>query len=392
MTIQNLTLRQIMASFAYLAYCGEQITTSDPEPQILDLINTAMPKIPPIAAWRVVWGPVAYTVPGALYQDNLMFVVQNQTDTTQFAIAIRGTNFISDLDWLLEDLDILQMIPWPPAAAGAQISESTSIDLQILLAMQGKCSLSDQATLLEFLTSQTAKPINVCVTGHSLGGCLAGTFALYLKENRQSWDSSGTSLVCCITFAAPTAGNATFAGYSDGQFVDGGGFPGWASSLGTNCDAVRCSLDVAPLAWTTAAVTIPGGGAFPPLLTIYGSNLNFTNMAFSSYFLFSGAVGFASPKLVAILSPRNYQQVVAGATDLVGVFNPQYSPSSDDLEDYLTAFVGQAQYQHSDSYPSLLGVPQLNDPTIIVTNPSAPLTTAAQRPLGRPRGAAPAQA
>ena len=150
---------------------------------------------------------------------------------------------------------------------------------------------------------------------------------------------------------------------------------------------MRCSFDVAPLAWTTAAVTIPGGGAFPPLLTIYGNNLNFTNMAFSSYFLFSGAVGFASPKLVAILSPRNYQQVVAGATDLVGVFNSQYSPASDDLEDYLTAFFDQAHYQHSDSYPSLLGVPQLNDPTIIVTNPSAPLTTATRRPRGRPRGA-----
>src|SRR4051812_5455551 len=43
MSIQNLPLRQIMASFAYLAYCGEQITTPDPESQILDLINTAMP-------------------------------------------------------------------------------------------------------------------------------------------------------------------------------------------------------------------------------------------------------------------------------------------------------------------------------------------------------------
>ncbi len=250
MTIQNLPLRQIMASFAYLAYCGEQITTPDPAPQILDLINAAMPKIPPIATpnpvWRVVWGPIAYTVPGALYQDNLMFVVQNQTDTTQFAIAIRGTNFISDLDWLLEDFDILQMMPWLAAPAGAQISESTSIGLQILLAMKDGTS---QATLLEFLKSQSANPIKLCVTGHSLGGCLAGTFALYLKDNRASWDSSCTSVVCCVTFAAPTAGNAAFATYSDGQFQGGGGaFPGWDSSLGTNCDTVRCSFDVAPLA------------------------------------------------------------------------------------------------------------------------------------------------
>jgi len=394
MTIQNLPLRQIMASFAYLAYCGEQITTPNPDPQILALINAAMPKIPPIAApnpvWRVVWGPVAYTVPGALYQDNLMFVVQNQTDTTQFAIAIRGTNFISDLDWLMEDFDILQMMPWPPAPAGAQISESTSIGLQILLAMKDGTS---QATLLEFLKSQSANPINLCVTGHSLGGCLAGTFALYLKDNRGSWDSSGTSVVGCVTFAAPTAGNAAFATYSDGQFQGGGAFPGWDSSLGTNCDAVRCSFDVAPLAWTSAAVAIPGNGVFPPLLTIYGNNLNFLNLKFSDYLAFSGVLGFVCPKLVAILSPRNYQQVVAGANNLAGVFNTEYSPPSDgDLEGYLSAFVHQAEYQHSDSYPSLLGVPQLNDPTVIVTNPPAPRTMAAQRPRGRPRGATPTKA
>jgi hypothetical protein len=96
----------------------------------------------------------------------------------------------------------------------------------------------------------------------------------------------------------------------------------------------------------------------------------------------------ACPYLVGFLSPCNYQQVVAGAADLAGNFCTKYSPASDDLEDYLTAFFEQARYQHSDSYPSLLSVPQLNDSTIIITDPSAPLTAAAQRPRGRPRGAA----
>ena len=48
-TIQNLTQRQIMLSFAYLAYCGEEIVTPNPQAQILNLINTAMPYIPPLA-------------------------------------------------------------------------------------------------------------------------------------------------------------------------------------------------------------------------------------------------------------------------------------------------------------------------------------------------------
>ena len=57
------TQRQIMLSFAYMAYCGELITTSSPESTILGYINSAMPKIPPIAApndiWSVVWGPMS---------------------------------------------------------------------------------------------------------------------------------------------------------------------------------------------------------------------------------------------------------------------------------------------------------------------------------------------
>lgn len=390
MAIQNLTLRQTMASFAYMAYCGEDITTPNPEQEILGLINAAMPKIPPIASpnatWRVVWGPAVYTMPGALYQDNMMFVVQNQSDTTQFAIAIRGTNAIADLDWLAEDFDILQMISWPTVSAGttapadAQISESTSIDLQILLAME------DQSTLLEFLKSQTAKPINLCVTGHSLGGCVAGTLALYLKENRGSWDSAGTSLVCCITFAAPTAGNLAFAEHSDPQFSNGGGqFPGWDASLGTNFDAVRCSLDVAPMAWIAAAVTVSPSVPIPPVLAIYGNNLSFFNLSITTYLGFTTALGFVCPAVVGIIAPRNYQQVVSGAQNVTGTFNAALSPSSNTLESYLQAFIAQAEYQHSDSYPSLLEVPQLNDPTIIVTDPGALLSPPGAGPTRRSR-------
>lgn len=89
----NQTQRQIMVSFAYLAYCGELMTTASPESEILNYINAAIPQIPPLSApnasWKVVWGPAVYTTAGALYQDNLMFVAQNQVDTTQYAIAVR---------------------------------------------------------------------------------------------------------------------------------------------------------------------------------------------------------------------------------------------------------------------------------------------------------------
>ncbi len=386
-TIQNLNLRQIMASFAYLAYCGQGITDNSNrwhlEAEILALIEQAMPQIPPIAAanpiWSVVWGPAVFTMPGALYQDNMMFVVQNQADKTQFAIAIRGTNFVSDLDWLMEDLDILQLISWPPALFGAAkngtantgaISESTSIDLQILLAMKSRMPNGDETCLLKFLqrmTPQFPTGISLCVTGHSLGGCVAGTLALYLKENQTYWDATKNSLVCCITFAAPTAGNADFATYSDGQFADQSKqFPGWDQTLRTNFDAVRCTLDVAPMAWQTYSVVITGSDSYPPLLNIYKPTLYFYN-AYGGTALSSALTDLICPTLKGIMAPLNYQQVVAGATPLTGTFQGDPPAYWDYLSVYLEAFYAQAKYQHGSSYPCLLGVPQLNDSTIIVT-------------------------
>src|SRR5262249_460381 len=147
---------------------------------------------------------------------------------------------------------IFDLMNWPPGTApgptGPRISESTSIGLQVLLGMEGSTANGPQS-LLAFLKSQATNAINVCVTGHSLGGCLAPTLALYLKEQRAAWDVSGESNVSTISFAGPTAGNSAFAAYSDSQFGGGPYPPNWDESLGTTCDAVRCDLDVAPLAW-----------------------------------------------------------------------------------------------------------------------------------------------
>jgi hypothetical protein len=380
-TIQNLNLRQIMASFAYLAYCGQGIVSqpeAEIEAEILRLIVQAMPQIPPIAVpnplWNVVWGPSVFTMPGALYQDNMMFVVQSQADKTQYAIAIRGTNFVADLDWLMEDLDILQLIPWPAAGTGLNpaISESTSIDLQILLAMKGKNSKGIETKLLDFflndVTPQFAAGINLCVTGHSLGGCVAGTLALYLKDNPASWDATKKSFVCCITFAAPSAGNGDFVTYSDGQFADlSRQFPGWDQTLETNFDAVRCTLDVAPMAWLTSSVVITGDDWYPPLLNIYEPTLYFYN-AYGGTAFSSALADVICPMLQNIMTPLNYQQVVAGATPLYGMFQGDPPAYWDYLSVYLEAFYAQAKYQHGSSYPCLLGVPQLNDSKIIVTH------------------------
>jgi len=396
-TIQNFSQRQIMLSFSYLAYCGEEIVTPNPQTQILKEINTAMPQIPPIASpnalWQVVWGPGVYTTPGALYQDNLVFVAQNQSDQTQFVIAIRGTNFVADLDWLMDDFDVRQQMPWPPGStvsnpANAMMSESTSIGLQIVFAMSGVTFKNGNPgpamSLLGFLLTQTSSAIQVCVTGHSLGGCLASTLALYLKDNVARWDKSAKSNVSCITFAAPTAGNAAFATYSDSRF-NGGPYPtNWDQSLGTTCDAVRCSFDVAPMAWI--ASNLSASTTSSPLFSIYAPpavqppNIDFTQMPGLWSFAWTEVLQYVLPDVAAMLSAQAYAQVVAGATAVQGTFNPAYvgDTKNGTLMTYMQAFLAQAAYQHSASYPIILQVVALNNPDIIVRGATPATTTGAR--------------
>lgn len=385
-TIANQSMRQVMLSFAYLAYCGEQITTANPESTILGYINKGIPQIPPIATgWSVVWGPVAYTVPGALYQDNLMFIAQNSA-TSQYVIAVRGTNFVSDLDWLMEDFDILQQMPWPPGSTASSgspmISESTSIDLQIVLAMEDK--MFNGGTLLDFLSAAAKnRSITLCVTGHSLGGCLASALALYLKQNQKNWDNwQKKSIVSGITFAAPTAGNAAFAAlYS---VFEGGPYPkGWDETIGSSFDPVQCNYDVAPQAWTADSVYKNGDC---PVLQTYAGNGDFTtaNIGFNAQYLDAGsdaAYNLLVPSFMPMLQSKfaglGYTQPgVTSNSALQGVFEPGLgtplvAPGKGDwfgnnsLLAVFEAFVAQAAWQHGGSYPNVLGVTELLNPAII---------------------------
>lgn len=74
-------------------------------------------------------------------------------------------------------------------------------------------------TFLRTQTDQASEPLEIIVTGHSKGGALAPTVALWLKEalsdKTECWDRKQTSRVSCCAFAGPTPGNADFAARVD---------------------------------------------------------------------------------------------------------------------------------------------------------------------------------
>jgi hypothetical protein len=247
------------------------------------------------------------------------------------AVAVRGTNGKVLLDWLMDDLDILRTMPWPLGASGANvvgnISESTSIGLTTLTSMH----------------NLSVPQASVCFTGHSLGATLSSVLALYARDNQSTWDPSSKAIVTAINFAGPSAGDSGFAAYFNQQFTYTGTSPLslWTPPAGllSYADCVRNSQNVAPLAWNaTNLANVPDiykghflSDILPPLGTTEVINY-----------------------VISTTSAHDYTQTQASQSALTGTFI-----NKDDLPQGVSPWIAEAEYQHSDAYPTLLAVPQL---------------------------------
>lgn len=320
----NYSHNQKMLSLAYISYFGFDLIGSDTEnaQHIEGDINKALKSWPAVKKqWQLVWGPGVFAFDGAIFDDNLMYVVRNIQDPTQYVVAIRGTNPVSLSDWLVEDFDVISMVKWPYAKPEGKltpkISKSTHIGithLQEMVAPEGVPGAG--TTILEFFQqSISAKDkASICFTGHSLGGALSPTMALWIKDI-QDEQLPGDVSVSTVAFAGPSAGNKDFAQYSDSRFAEG------------QCSRVWNSLDVVPYAWSTHSLS--------KLYSLYMPHLLLPGLVMT---------GFISTLIAASLF-TNYTQIQKETPAVTGKFKP-----------LLFNYLAQGVYQHVVGYPEAMGM------------------------------------
>jgi hypothetical protein len=245
-----------------MAYYGFSLDGSDRlnADKILQQFDGALDTWGPLKGqWKVVWGPAVFALPGTKFDDALMYVVQNILKPDEYVIAIRGTNPISVPNWIIWDFQAKELKAWPYGNPQTDItpmvSESTAFGLIILQGMRPEKGIPGyKQSLIDFFKQEVKHnpALSICVTGHSLGGALAPTLALWLKDVQDEQLSSQIK-VSSVAFAGPSPGNSAFAEYFN-------------SRLDQDFTRVANALDIVSYAWETESLRQSFGAYFPPLV------------------------------------------------------------------------------------------------------------------------------
>jgi hypothetical protein len=159
------------------------------------------------ALWEAVW--LVLTPDGG----NVVYIATCAA-TNSFAVCVRGTQFDSLVD-LGEDLNVSAVAQFTPGTSPLLVSSGAMKAFTDATGAQGfpVGNLLDALTALLQNAPASPQP-TVYVTGHSLGGAMATMIALWLAE--MTWSHQPAFQV--YTFAAPTAGLASFATEYDSVF------------------------------------------------------------------------------------------------------------------------------------------------------------------------------
>ena len=167
--------------------------------------------------------------------------------------------------------------------------------------------------LLSFLKAQAAEgadALEVVVTGHSKGGALAPTVALWLVETLDSrdpeerWDPRQRAQVSCHAFAGPTPGNAAFAERIDRR-------------LGKQHHHVRNMNDLVTRAWQVDDLA-----GIPSLYR--GRDAGVTSLV---------------PDIIAAVEELNYRHAQAGVVTFAGGLDPARPFAAELIHQHLEAYL-----------------------------------------------------
>jgi triacylglycerol lipase len=279
-----------------------------------------------IGPWTRVWGPAVFQAPLSSVADNVMYVARGGATPPQLVVAIAGTNYASVFDVLIEDFFVGKEVSWqtgnPPAGAKPQISAGTFTGLTVLQVLTpGPGYPGANQQLAAFLASAVDQPMNVTITGHSLGGALSSALALWLSDTQAAWDPSARATIYCEPSAGPTAGNGDFAGYYD-------------QALGSRTSRIHNSLDIAPDAWNDADLS--------RIATLYQPDITPDIVVYA-----------LAATARAAAAGGDYTQISQATPPLTGTINTTIiNPGSYAFEN----FMSQAIYQHIEEYITLMGV------------------------------------
>ena len=341
---------QVMLALCYISYYGYSLTGDDSKnaQRIAKLIDEALLEWKPVKdQWQRVWGPAVFALPGTKFDDSLVYVVQNTQHLHEYAVVVRGTNPVSIPNWVIWDFQAKDLKVWPffeGDTAGKTdselpcLSESSYFGINIIQTLRppinkvptdrserGLARFNERhadvravnQSLLEFFNeaqNNSAQPLNITTTGHSLGGALSPLVALWLKQEQHSQFTKSTFTT--VTFAGPTSGNSTFANYFNQQ-------------LPNAMTRVANDLDIVTLAWNEAQMKKMFSvylWEIPPLLPL-------------------PPVWLMLEILKSRAKGKDYQHLTDDSATFPGEF-----------AHFAIPYITQALYQHVVSYPKLLDI------------------------------------
>jgi len=319
-----------------------------------------------IGDWKAIWGPIVYAndpTSNSVHADNTMGMYYNASENT-IVISIAGTNVNSPYGWIVEDFSVNKTKSWELITGvpnSGNISLGTYTGLEILLNMKDHKDDSIVDALQNFLTSNpNLSNVQVAVAGHSLGGALSPTLALYLLDKKNNWDPNGETSLGAFPTAGPTPGDEGFAAYYEKQI----------KAKNIYYLSQHNEIDVVPHAWEKSDIekipTIYADHIVPP------SDANPSETLTGTLASVAALNALATKNIIGV--PVNRYQQISPSTTLNGVFDTAIDDMVSKKLKYielvlplalgkyavylrnLARFAAQAAVQHTSQYHTLLDI------------------------------------